>query len=170
MQNHALQRPESDRPAFNGVSPVRSDLRRRTRKFLECRGRRPRILVCCLDPDGAGTRRMARASAYADMGFDVDLVKRSPTAQNIARAAVENDVHVIDMVCAAGTAQHVLHQLAGALKAAQSEHIRVVADDVITEQEGSRDCSSGGVPTVGPGASAEDLARCLLDLLEDRTC
>ena len=66
-----------------------------TEKFLAERGRRPRILIAKMGQDGHDRGAKVIASAYSDLGFDVDLSPMFSTPEEIARLAVENDVHVV---------------------------------------------------------------------------
>lgn len=93
------------------------DILERTRRFADARGRRPRIYFTYLDAVGTGRQIRSLASDFADGGFNVDLNTRSQAPENVARTAVENDVHCIGLTGVSGRHRPLLRRLAAALTA-----------------------------------------------------
>lgn len=87
-----------------------------TEKFLADRGRRPRILIAKMGQDGHDRGAKVIASAYSDLGFDVDLSPMFSTPEEIARLAVENDVHVVGASSLAAGHKTLIPELVDALK------------------------------------------------------
>ena len=106
-----------------------------TEQFLADNGRRPRILIAKMGQDGHDRGAKVIASAYSDLGFDVDLSPMFSTPEEIARLAVENDVHVVGASSLAAGHKTLIPELVEALKKWGREDICVVAGGVIPPQD-----------------------------------
>lgn len=134
--------------------------------FLEKTGRRPRMLVAKMGQDGHDRGARVIASAFADMGFDVDIGPLFQTPDEVARQAIENDVHICGISTLAGAHKTLVPELIEQLKQLGRKNILVVAGGVIPEQD-KRALKKIGVAAVfGPGTVIPTAAVALLDLLE----
>jgi methylmalonyl-CoA mutase len=122
-----------------------------TKEFLENEGRRPRILIAKMGQDGHDRGAKVIATAFADLGFDVDMGPLFQTPDETARQAVENDVHVIGMSSLAAGHKTLLPQLIEALKKLGREDILVVVGGVIPAQDYSYLYEHGAAAIFGPG-------------------
>jgi methylmalonyl-CoA mutase len=141
-------------------------MQQRTSRFLQAHGRRPRILVAKLGQDGHDRGARVIASAFADLGFDVDIGPLFQTPQEVARQAIENDVHVCGISTLAGAHRRLVPELVRALAAAGRPDILVVAGGVIPEQDHVGLRAAGVAEIFGPGTVIPAAAGRLLDLLE----
>ena len=138
-------------------------------EFADRHGRRPRMLVVKLGQDGHDRGAKVIATAFADMGFDVDVGPLFQTPAEAAVDAVENDVHVVGVSSQAAGHRTLVPELVDALRDAGAGHILVVCGGVIPPQDYD-DLMSAGVSAVfGPGTNIPDAARKVLALIEDRT-
>jgi methylmalonyl-CoA mutase len=141
------------------------EVRARTARFVELEGRRPRILVVKLGQDGHDRGAKVVSTAYADMGFDVDVGPLFQTPEEAARQAVENDVHIIGMSSLAAGHKTLLPQLIAALKELGREDILVVVGGVIPRKDYPELLRQGAVAIFGPGTVIPKAAAEMLDLL-----
>jgi methylmalonyl-CoA mutase len=141
-------------------------LRARTDAYAETEGRRPRIMVAKMGQDGHDRGAKVVATAYADLGFDVDIGPLFQTPEETAAQAVENDVHVVAMSSLAAGHKTLLPKLAGALKSHGREDILLVAGGVIPAQDYDELYAAGAAAIFGPGTIITESARKILDLLE----
>ncbi len=138
-------------------------------EFADRHGRRPRMLVVKLGQDGHDRGAKVIATAFADMGFDVDVGPLFQTPAEAAVDAVENDVHVVGVSSQAAGHRTLVPELVDALRDAGAGHILVVCGGVIPPQDYD-DLMAAGVSAVfGPGTNIPDAARKVLALIEDRT-
>ncbi len=144
------------------------ELRRRTAAFLEAHGRRPRILVAKLGQDGHDRGQKVIASAFADLGFDVDVGPLFQTPEEVARQAVENDVHVVGVSTLAGGHLGLVPALRKALAGMGRPDILVVVGGVIPPQDVPALLESGAAAVFLPGTAIPKAAGALLDILEGR--
>jgi methylmalonyl-CoA mutase len=121
--------------------------------FAEANGRRPRILVVKMGQDGHDRGANVVASAFADMGFDVDVGPLFSTPEEAARMAVENDVHVVGASSLAAGHKTLVPQLIAALKAEGADDILVVAGGVIPAQDHPVLIDAGVALVFGPGTN-----------------
>ncbi|MCB9876728.1 MAG: methylmalonyl-CoA mutase [Planctomycetes bacterium] len=142
------------------------EAQRRTRAFLERTGRRPRILVAKMGQDGHDRGARVIASAFADMGFDVDIGPLFQTPEEVARQAVENDVHLCGVSTLAGGHKTLIPELVQQLREAGREDVLVVAGGVIPQQDHAALQAAGVAAVFGPGTVIPKAALALLDLLE----
>jgi methylmalonyl-CoA mutase len=141
-------------------------VRARTRQFLDREGRRPRILVAKMGQDGHDRGQKVIASAFADLGFDVDIGPLFQTPEETARAAAENDVHVIGASSLAAGHLTLVPALRAALAALGRSDILVVVGGVIPPDDYPALFDAGAVAIFGPGTVIADAATSLLDRLE----
>ena len=133
-----------------------------TEQFLAENGRRPRILIAKMGQDGHDRGAKVIASAYSDLGFDVDLSPMFSTPEEIARLAVENDVHVIGASSLAAGHKTLIPELVTALKKWGREDICVVAGGVIPPQDYAFLHEHGVAAIYGPGTPMLDSVRDVL--------
>ena len=138
----------------------------RSDAFLERTGRRPRMLVAKMGQDGHDRGARVIASAFADMGFDVDIGPLFQTPDEVARQAVENDVHVCGVSTLAGAHRTLVPELLQILRDQGRSEILVVAGGVIPEQDWPALRDAGVAEVFGPGTVIPQAAVALLDLLE----
>ncbi len=141
-------------------------VRARTQAFLDREGRRPRILIAKMGQDGHDRGQKVIASAFADLGFDVDIGPLFQTPDETARAAVENDVHVIGPSSLAAGHLTLVPALRAALAALGRPEILIVAGGVIPPDDYPALRAAGAAEIFGPGTVIADAAISLLDRLE----
>jgi methylmalonyl-CoA mutase len=150
-------------PAFAArVDAVRA----RTDAFARREGRRPRILVAKMGQDGHDRGQKVIASAFADLGFDVDVGPLFQTPDETARQAVENDVHVIGVSSLAAGHLTLVPALRDALAALGRSDVLVAVGGVIPQSDYEALRSFGAAAIFGPGTVIPDAADALLDRLE----
>ncbi|WHZ01654.1 methylmalonyl-CoA mutase [Neobacillus sp. YX16] len=128
-----------------------SEVKHMTDDFLENEGRRPRILIAKMGQDGHDRGAKIIATAFADLGFDVDIGPLFQTPEETAIQAVENDVHVIGMSSLAAGHKTLLPQLAEELKKLGREDILLVIGGVIPAQDYQFLYDNGACAIFGPG-------------------
>ncbi|CNH45866.1 methylmalonyl-CoA mutase [Yersinia aldovae] len=136
-----------------------------THNFLEENGRRPRILIAKMGQDGHDRGAKVIASAYSDLGFDVDLSPMFSTPEEIARLAVENDVHVIGASSLAAGHKTLIPELVEALRQYGRQDICVVAGGVIPPQDYAFLRQRGVAAIYGPGTPMLVSVRDVLQLI-----
>ncbi len=151
-----------------GESDVINALRGRTEKFLEKTGRRPRQLVTKMGQDGHDRGIKVVATAYADIGFDVDISPMFQTPEEAAKMAIENDVHVVGVSSLAAGHKTLVPQLIENLKKMGGEDVIVVVGGVIPPADYDFLYSKGVKGIFGPGTAVTDSADKVLQLLEDK--
>ena len=134
-------------------------------KFEQIEGRRPRILVAKLGQDGRDRGGKVVATAFADLGFDVDVGPLFMTAEEAAQMAVENDVHIVGMSSLAAGHKTLLPQLVSELKKRGREDILVVIGGVIPAQDYDYLREQGAAAIFGPGTVIPVAATLLLEEL-----
>ncbi|MCC6784188.1 MAG: methylmalonyl-CoA mutase [Planctomycetes bacterium] len=157
------------RGVYAGASRDQSaieSLRAATAAFLEREGRRPRLLVAKMGQDGHDRGAKVVATAFADFGFDVDVGPLFQTPAEVARQAIENDVHVVGISSLAGGHKTLVPALIEALRAQGAPEVLVVAGGVIPAQDHAALARAGCALIFGPGTALPDAARRLLARLE----
>lgn len=139
-----------------------------TKAFAKSQGRQPRILVAKLGQDGHDRGAKVIASAFADIGFDVDLSPLFQRPKSIAQQAVDNDVHVIGVSTLAAGHNVLIPELMLELKRLKALDILVVVGGVVPEQDHAKLRSLGVVDIFGPGTNVVHAARRILELLRAR--
>ena len=133
--------------------------------FIERHGRRPRMLVCKMGQDGHDRGAKVVATAFADVGFDVDLSPMFSTPAEVARQALENDVHAVGASSLAAGHKTLIPQLIEELARLGAEDIVVIAGGVIPEQDYPALRQAGVRCIFGPGTPIPEAARDVLDAL-----
>jgi methylmalonyl-CoA mutase len=141
-------------------------VRARTAAFAEATGRRPRILVAKMGQDGHDRGQKVIATAFADLGFDVDVGPLFQTPEESARQAVENDVHVVGLSSLAAGHLTLVPELRDALASLGRGDIRVVVGGVIPPGDYDALRAAGASAIFGPGTVIAEAAGELLALLE----
>ncbi|NHF61394.1 methylmalonyl-CoA mutase [Flavobacteriaceae bacterium TP-CH-4] len=136
-------------------------------QFAEQEGRRPRILVAKMGQDGHDRGARVVATGYADLGFDVDIGPLFQTPAEVAKQAVENDVHVLGISSLAGGHKTLVPQVIEQLKAYGREDIMVIVGGVIPRQDYDYLFEHGAVAVFGPGTKIPEAAIQLLEILMD---
>src|SRR5262249_48569582 len=129
-------------------------------------GRRPRILVAKMGQDGHDRGQKVIASAFADLGFDVDIGPLFQTPDEAARQAIENDVHVCGVSTLAGAHRTLVPELVRLLRAQGRPSVLVVRGGGIPPQDWDALQQAGVAAVFGPGTVIPDAAGRLLDLLD----
>jgi methylmalonyl-CoA mutase len=141
-------------------------VRRRTEAFLKTHGRRPRILVSKMGQDGHDRGIKVIASAYADLGFDVDIGPLFQTPHEAAKMAIENDVHVVGASSLTAGHKTLVPALVEELRHQGGGDILVVAGGIIPPGDYDYLHERGVKAVFGPGTSVIDSANRTLDLIE----
>jgi len=146
------------------VAAVRS----RTDAFEKEQGRRPRILIAKMGQDGHDRGAKVVATAYADLGFDVDIGPLFQTPEETARQAVENDVHIVGMSSLAAGHKTLLPQLRDELAKLGRPDIMIICGGVIPAQDYDFLLKNGAAAIFGPGTVIPVAAQKMMDELEKR--
>jgi methylmalonyl-CoA mutase len=136
--------------------------------FAREEGRRPRLLVVKLGQDGHDRGAKVIATAFADIGFDVDIGPLFQTPEEAARHATENDVHVIGVSSQAAGHMTLVPQLVAALKAQGAGDVLVVCGGVIPPQDHAKLKAAGVAAIYGPGTNIPLAAGEVLRLIRNR--
>ncbi|HXV20366.1 MAG TPA: methylmalonyl-CoA mutase [Desulfuromonadales bacterium] len=145
-----------------------AELKKRIDAFAASEGRRPRILIAKMGQDGHDRGAKVVATAYADVGFDVDMGPLFQTPEEAAKMAVENDVHVVGVSSLAAGHKTLVPQLAAELKALGAEDIVIVCGGVIPRQDYDALYAAGASRIFGPGTPIAVSAGETLDAIEEK--
>jgi methylmalonyl-CoA mutase len=143
-------------------------VRQRTDEFAGSEGRRPRILVAKMGQDGHDRGAKVVATAYADMGFDVDIGPLFQTPRETARQAVENDVHIVGISSLAGGHKTLLPQLIDELKKMNRDDIMVICGGIIPVRDHAFLFKKGISAIFGPGSKIPLTALAVIEELNKR--
>ena len=135
--------------------------------FAEAEGRRPRLLVVKMGQDGHDRGAKVIATAFADIGFDVDVGPLFQTPAEAAQDAVDNDVHVIGISSQAAGHKTLAPQLVEELKKAGAEDIIVICGGVIPQQDYQFLYDHGVRAIFGPGTNIPEAAQDILRLIRE---
>jgi methylmalonyl-CoA mutase len=133
--------------------------------FEKADGRRPRILVAKMGQDGHDRGQRVIASAFADLGFDVDIGPLFATPDEAARQAVENDVHIVGISSLAASHLTLVPELTAALEKEGRGDIMIVVGGVIPPSDYAALFAAGAKAVFGPGTNVPKAAADLLDRL-----
>ncbi len=133
--------------------------------FAKDEGRRPRILVCKLGQDGHDRGAKVIATAFADLGFDVDIGPLFQTPAEAARQAVENDVHVVGVSSQAAGHKTLVPELIQELKKAGAKEVLVVCGGVIPQKDYDFLYKSGVAAVFGPGTNIPKAADTVIEAI-----
>ncbi|HWU25264.1 MAG TPA: methylmalonyl-CoA mutase [Rhizomicrobium sp.] len=149
----------------NAFASLRGDIE----AFAKEEGRRPRILVAKMGQDGHDRGAKVIATAFADLGFDVDIGPLFQTPEEVAKDAIDSDVHVIGVSSQAAGHKSLVPQLVEALKKEGADDILVIVGGVIPAQDYVFLERAGVAAIFGPGTNIPDAARKVLSLIRART-
>ncbi|BAE53043.1 Methylmalonyl-CoA mutase, C-terminal domain/subunit [Paramagnetospirillum magneticum AMB-1] len=147
-----------------GFAKLKADIE----DFAKAEGRRPRMLVCKMGQDGHDRGAKVIATAFADLGFDVDIGPLFQTPEEAARQAVENDVHIVAASSLAAGHKTLVPSLIAELKAQGAGDILVVTGGVIPTQDYDFLYKAGVAAVYGPGTNIPKAAAEILELLKKR--
>jgi len=134
-------------------------------KFAKKEGRRPRIMIAKMGQDGHDRGAKVVATAYADMGFDVDIGPLFQTPEEAAKQAVENDVHILGISSLAGSHKTLVPQVINELKKYGRNDILVIVGGVIPAQDYDFLYKTGVAGIFGPGTKIAEAAIKILNIL-----
>lgn len=137
-------------------------------EFAALEGRRPRIMVAKMGQDGHDRGAKVVSTGYADIGFDVDIGPLFQTAPEVARQAVENDVHILGISSLAAGHKTLVPQVIYELEKLNREDIMVIVGGVIPVQDYNFLFNKGVVGIFGPGTSIAHTAIRVLEILIER--
>ncbi|UKM65023.1 methylmalonyl-CoA mutase [Flavobacteriaceae bacterium GSB9] len=135
--------------------------------FAEQDGRRPRIMIAKMGQDGHDRGAKVVATGYADVGFDVDIGPLFQTPKEVAKQAVENDVHILGVSSQAAGHKTLVPQVIEALKTYDRDDILVIVGGVIPKQDYQFLFDAGVTAIFGPGTKISDTAIKVLEILMD---
>ncbi|MEM1302238.1 MAG: cobalamin-dependent protein, partial [Pseudomonadota bacterium] len=135
--------------------------------FAEEEGRRPRMLVVKMGQDGHDRGAKVIATAFADIGFDVDVGPLFQTPEEAAQDAIDNDVHVVGISSQAAGHKTLAPKLIEALKAADAEDIIVICGGVIPQQDYEFLQNAGVKAIFGPGTNIPEAAQDILRIIRE---
>jgi methylmalonyl-CoA mutase len=144
-----------------GFAQIQKDVE----SFAEAEGRRPRMLVVKMGQDGHDRGAKVIATAFADIGFDVDVGPLFQTPEEAAQDAIDNDVHVVGISSQAAGHKTLAPKLIEALKAEGAGDIIVICGGVIPHQDYAFLQEAGVKAIFGPGTNIPSAARDILDLI-----
>lgn len=147
-----------------GLERIRTDIS----AFAEEEGRRPRLMVVKMGQDGHDRGAKVIATAFADLGFDVDIGPLFQTPEEAARAAIENDVHVIGVSSQAAGHKTLVPQLIEELAKQGGQDVMVVVGGVIPAQDYDFLKKAGVAAIYGPGTNIPAAAAEILSILRKR--
>ena len=151
-----------------GMSDAVERVRRLASEFLDNEGRRPRILVAKIGQDGHDRGQKVIASAFADLGFDVDIGPLFATPAEAARQAVENDAHVMGVSSLAGAHLTLVPELKAELERQGRPDIMIVVGGVVPPQDYESLKRAGAEAIFPPGTVIAQAAQDLLKSLKKR--
>ena len=137
-------------------------------EFAKMDGRRPRILIAKVGQDGHDRGAKVIATSFADIGFDVDIGPLFQTPFEVAKQAVENDVHIVGISSLAGGHKTLVPELIGELKKFKREDIIVVVGGVIPKKDYEFLNSKGVSAIFGPGTNIGETAIKILKILKNK--
>jgi len=141
------------------------DVRAKVEAFAKAEGRQPRILIAKLGQDGHDRGQQVVASAFADLGFDVDVGPLFQTPEEAAQAAVDNDVHVVGASSLAAGHLTLIPALRKALNERGREDILIVVGGVIPPQDFEALYQAGAAAIFPPGTIISEAAKDVLNKL-----
>jgi len=134
-------------------------------RFAKLEGRRPRIMIAKMGQDGHDRGAKVVATGYADVGFDVDIGPLFQTPKEVARQAVENDVHILGVSSLAAGHKTLVPQVIEELKKLDREDIMVIVGGVIPRKDYQFLFDAGAVAVFGPGSKISEAAISILEIL-----
>jgi methylmalonyl-CoA mutase len=153
---------------FGGDDQMIKDVEELINKFEENEGRRPRILLAKMGQDGHDRGQKVVATAYADLGFDVDIGPLFQTPEESAKQAIENDVHIIGVSSLAAGHLTLVPKLQAELKKYNREDILIVVGGVIPPDDYDKLYEMGVDGIYGPGTVIHEAAKDLITKLNKK--
>jgi methylmalonyl-CoA mutase len=141
-------------------------IKQKVEQFAEDHGRRPRMLVVKMGQDGHDRGAKVIATAFADLGFDVDVGPMFQTPEEAARQAIENDVHVVGVSSQAAGHKTLVPKMIESLKSQGAGEILVVCGGVIPPKDYDELTAQGVAAIFGPGTNIPDAAASVVDLIK----
>jgi methylmalonyl-CoA mutase len=151
-----------------GMADAVERVQKRVAEFEDNEGRRPRILVAKIGQDGHDRGQKVIATAFADLGFDVDIGPLFATPQEAARQAVENDVHIVGVSSLAAAHLTSVPELKAELDRLGRPDIMIVVGGVVPPQDYDALKQAGAEAIFPPGTVIAEAAEALLDTLNRR--
>ena len=143
-----------------------AELRARVASFGERHGRRPRVLLAKLGQDGHDRGAKVVAAGLSDVGFDVDLGPLFQTPAEVARQALESDVHLVGISTQAGAHSSLVPELIAELARIGGEGIAVVVGGIVPPADRAQLLAGGVRAVFGPGTQVIAIASSLLEIAE----
>jgi methylmalonyl-CoA mutase len=137
-------------------------------RFAEEEGRRPRLLVVKLGQDGHDRGAKVIATAFADLGFDVDIGPLFQTPDEAARQAIENDVHVVGVSSQAAGHKTLVPEIVKSLARQGAEHVTVIVGGIIPPRDYDFLREAGVAGIFGPGTAIPKAASEVIDVIRAR--
>ena len=143
-------------------------IQRDVEAFAEAEGRRPRMMVVKMGQDGHDRGAKVIATAFADIGFDVDVGPLFQTPEEAAQDAIDNDVHIVGISSLAAGHKTLAPKLIAALAAKGADDIIVICGGVIPQQDYQFLYDAGVAAIFGPGTNIPDSAREIMRIVRQR--
>ena len=153
---------------MNAMGDAVQKVQEKVSEFEKQDGRRPRILIAKMGQDGHDRGQKVIASAFADVGFDVDIGALFQTPEEAARQAIENDVHIVGVSSLAAGHLTLVPELKNALEDEGRGDIMIVVGGVIPPEDYDTLLEMGATAVFGPGTVIADAASDLLDKLNSQ--
>ena len=141
------------------------NITKKVEQFAETHGRRPRMLVVKMGQDGHDRGAKVIATAFADLGFDVDVGPMFQTPEEAARQAIENDVHIVGVSSQAAGHKTLVPKMIAALKEQGAEDVLVICGGVIPPKDYDELRAAGVAAIFGPGTNIPEAAEEVLGLI-----
>jgi len=142
-------------------------IKNKVEAFAENHGRRPRMLVVKMGQDGHDRGAKVIATAFADLGFDVDVGPMFQTPEEAAQQAIENDVHIVGVSSQAAGHKTLVPQLIASLREQGAEDIIVICGGVIPPKDYDQLRADGVAAIFGPGTNIPQAAESVLELIKE---
>jgi methylmalonyl-CoA mutase len=150
---------------LNQDNKLFSDVQKKVEELSKKMGRRPRMLVAKMGQDGHDRGAKVISTSFADMGFDIDVAPLFQTPSEVAKQAIENDVHIIGISSQAAGHKTLIPELYEILKKEKAEDIMIIAGGVIPQQDYEFLYNHGVAAIFGPGTVIPVAADKILDIL-----
>jgi methylmalonyl-CoA mutase len=154
--------------SLNQDNKLFQDVRIRVEELSKKMGRRPRMLVAKMGQDGHDRGAKVISTSFADLGFDIDVAPLFQTPSEVAKQAIENDVHIIGVSSQAAGHKTLIPELYEILKKEKAEEIMLIAGGVIPHQDYDFLYKHGVSAIFGPGTVIPVAAGKILDILEKK--
>lgn len=141
------------------------EIQKSVKEFAQKEGRRPRMMVVKMGQDGHDRGAKVIATAFADIGFDIDVGPLFQTPKEAAQAAIDNDVHIVGISSQAAGHKTLAPKLVEALRLAGASEIIVICGGVIPQKDYKFLYDRGVSAIFGPGTNIPDAARNIIDMI-----